>query len=124
MLDALTRKYGPLPGWAWGLLIAGAAYWYMSRKKKQAAAAAAAQQNANNVSSNLQSVPVSNLTTAAQPMPIQLGDTFVNTGRGGGVSTTSGSPATTVIGSTTSANTMAPGTPPAASPATQTQTIC
>jgi len=79
-MNFLTKKYGPLPGWAWGLIVAGAAYFYLSYRKKQAAAAAAAAQaNSQGVSSNLGNVPVSNLTTAAQPMPIQLGDTFVTT---------------------------------------------
>ena len=79
MGEALTRKYGPLPGWAWGLIIAIAAYAFLYYKKKQAAAAAAAAQQQQGLSSNLGTVPVSNLTTTAQPMPIQLGDTFVNT---------------------------------------------
>jgi len=78
MLEALTRKYGPLPGWAWGLIVAGIAYWYLLRRKQAAATAAANQANQQGLSSNLGSVPVSNLTTQAQPMPIQMGDTFVN----------------------------------------------
>jgi len=82
MGEALTRKYGPLPGWVWGLIVAAAAYFYLSYRKKQAAAAAAAAQQSQGLSSNLGTVPVSNLTTAAQPMPIQLGDTFVNVPQG------------------------------------------
>jgi hypothetical protein len=78
MFEALTRKYGPLPGWAWGLIVAGVAYWYLVRRKKQQAAAAAAAAQAQGLSSNLGTVPVSNLTTSAEPMPIQMGDTFVN----------------------------------------------
>lgn len=80
MGETLKRKYGPLPVWAWALILIGVVAWYLSNRKKAAAAAAAAQQQqANNLSSNLGTVPVSNLTTEAQPMPIQLGDTFVST---------------------------------------------
>ena len=82
MFEALTRKYGPLPGWAWGLIVAGVAYWYLQRRKAAALAASQAAQQSQGLSSNLGTVPVSNLTTEAQPMPIQLGDTFVNVPQG------------------------------------------
>lgn len=76
MIETLTQKAGPLPVWAWaGGGTAGLA-WYLSSRKKKAAAAAAANQNTGD-SSNLGTVPVSNLTQSAQPMPIQMGDTFV-----------------------------------------------
>lgn len=75
-----TAKVGPLPIWGWlavgGAGIGGILYY---RKKKAAAAAQQAAQNQTPVASNLGTVPVSNLTTQAQPMPLQLGDTFVNT---------------------------------------------
>jgi hypothetical protein len=118
MLQALTRKYGPLPGWAWGLIVIALAYFYMqySSKKKAAAAAQQAAQN-QGVSSNLGTVPVSNMTTTAQPMPIQLGDTFVNTGGGGGVSTNGGAPVTTVIGGPGEADQLTAAQPPQVSPA-------
>lgn len=76
-MGILTRRIGPLPGWAWLLIVAGVAYLYM-RMRSSSQANAAAQQQASGTSSNLGTVPVSNLTTAAQPMPVQLGDTFVN----------------------------------------------
>jgi hypothetical protein len=79
--ETLRQKFGPLPVWAWVLAFVVLLAAYLSyRKNKAAAAAAAANQTAqNNLSSNLGTVPVSNLTTAAQPMPIQMGDTFVST---------------------------------------------
>ena len=78
MVETLTQKAGPLPVWAWAGLGTGGMAWYLSSRKKKAAATAAAQQQPSN-SSNLGTVPVSNLTPTAQPMPIQMGDTFVNT---------------------------------------------
>ena len=87
---------------------------YLSyRKKKAAAAAAAANQTAqNNLSSNLGNVPVSNLTTAAQPMPIQMGDTFVSTSVPQSINV---SPSTTV-NNQMPATTMQPTGVPAPSP--------
>lgn len=81
MGETLKRRVGPLPIWGWTVLlvIVLAAFLISRRNKASAAAAAAASQQANSTSSNLGTVPVSNLTTAAQPMPVQLGDTFVNT---------------------------------------------
>lgn len=86
---------GPLPVWAWALLFVAVLAFYLSSRKKKAAAATAAaqQQDQNNLSSNLGTVPVSNLTTAAEPMPIQLGDTFVSTST---PETVNVSPSTTV----------------------------
>lgn len=78
--ETLTTRMGPLPIWAWtGLGVGGLAF-YMYHQRTKNAQAQAAQANADNqgVSSNLGTVPISNLTTAAQPMPIQMGDTFVN----------------------------------------------
>lgn len=80
MGDTLKRRFGPLPVWLWAVIFVALLAAYLMHRRSQAAAAAAAQQQAsNNLSSNLGTVPVSNLTTAAQPMPIQLGDTFVST---------------------------------------------
>lgn len=77
--ETLTQKAGPLPVWAWaGIGTAGLAAILIYRKKKAAAAAAAAAPDTTADSSNLGTVPVSNLTTSAAPMPIQMGDTFVN----------------------------------------------
>jgi len=75
-----SSKVGPLPIWVWAVggagIVGGILYW--RNKKAQAAAQQAAQQNTP-VASNLNTTtPVSNLTTQAQPMPLQLGDTFVN----------------------------------------------
>ena len=79
MGESLTQKAGPLPVWAWaGLGTAGLAGYLYYRQKKKAAAAAAANQNPMD-SSNLGTVPISDLTQSASPMPIQMGDTFVNT---------------------------------------------
>lgn len=116
MGEAITRKYGPLPAWAWGLVVMIVAFVYLqySKKKKQAAAQ---QQVANNNSTNLGTTPVSNLTQQAQPMPIQLGDTFINTGQGGGITSASGSPATTLV-TPTASNSMNPASVPQVSPAT------
>lgn len=80
MGETLRRRFGPLPVWAWGLILVVLLAAYLSYRKKQAAAAAAAAAaQSQSLSSNLGTVPVSNLTTAAQPMPIQMGDTFVST---------------------------------------------
>lgn len=116
MGEALTRKVGPLPTWAWGLVVMIAALAYMTYKKKKTAAATQAQA-ANNASTNLGTTPVSNLTQQAQPMPIQLGDTFINTGQGGGITSASGSPATTLV-TPTASNSLQPASTPMASPAT------
>ena len=79
MSETLTEDIGPLPTWAWaGLLTIGVAAYLVYRKKKAMSAQAAQQSNQANSSSNLGTVPVSNLTTEAQPMPVQMGDVFVN----------------------------------------------
>jgi len=71
------EKAGPMPIWVWALAGTGAVAGFMYYRKKKAADAAAAQDTSGD-SSNLGNVPISNLTTAAAPMPIQMGDTFVN----------------------------------------------
>jgi len=80
MGETLKRRVGFLPIWAWALLFVAilAAYLTYSNKKKAAAASAAAAAQSQGLSTNLGTVPISNLSTAAQPMPIQMGDTFVN----------------------------------------------
>jgi hypothetical protein len=109
----LKRRVGPLPMWIWGILFVVLIAVYLIHRKNQAAAAAATQQQASATSSNLGTVPVSNLTTAAQPMPIQLGDTFVNTSVPQSINV---SPSTTVNNQPPSYSMqMAP--PPAPSPA-------
>lgn len=76
--DTLTRRLGPAPVWVWaGVGIAALVGYEVYRKRQQS-------NNQNNTttsadSSNLGTTPVSNLTTQAQPMPIQMGDTFVST---------------------------------------------
>lgn len=77
--QTLTSNIGPLPTWVWvgGGVAAIGGYMLYSKKKKAQQAAQQAAQN-QTVSSNLGTVPVSNLTTQSQPMPLQLGDTFVN----------------------------------------------
>lgn len=78
MGETLKRRIGFMPVWAWGLVFVVLLGAYLSYRKNKAAAAQNAQ-TSNNLSSNLGTVPVSNLTTAAMPMPIQMGDVFVNT---------------------------------------------
>lgn len=112
MGETLKRRVGFLPIWAWGLLLVVVLALYLSYRKKQAAAAAAAQAaNQNSVSSNLGTVPVSNLTTAASPMPIQMGDTFVNTTVPVSPTTT-----TTINNPPPPATTTQPAPPPAPAP--------
>jgi nucleoid-associated protein YgaU len=76
MADTLKQKVGPLPLWTWAVIGTGAVSFYLYRKNK--ANAAAQQQAPSTDQSNLGNVPISNLSTSAQPMPIQMGDTFVN----------------------------------------------
>jgi len=84
MADTLKAKAGPLPVWAWAALgTAGLTGFLNYRQKKAADAAAAAAAQQSSDSSSLGTVPISNLTTAAQPMPLQMGDTFVNVDTGG-----------------------------------------
>lgn len=114
MGETLRRRVGFLPVWAWALILVAVLALYLSYRKKQAAAAAAAQQNTS-LSSNLGTVPVSNLTTAAQPMPIQMGDTFVSTTV---PNTVNVSPSTTINNPQPPSAAMPPAPPPAPSPAT------
>jgi nucleoid-associated protein YgaU len=79
LAETLKQKAGPLPVWGWAAVgTAGLAGYLIVRQKRNAAAAAAAAQQDTGDSSNLGTVPVSNLTTTGQPMPIQMGDTFVD----------------------------------------------
>jgi hypothetical protein len=114
MGETLKRRVGFLPVWAWALLLVVLLAAYLSYRKNKAAAAAAANAQAasGNLSSNLGTVPVSNLTTAAQPMPIQMGDTFVSTTIPQSVNV---SPSTTV-NNQIPAPTMLPAPLPAPSP--------
>jgi hypothetical protein len=81
MGETLRQKLGPVPVWTWALAFVAVLYFYLKYRKNKATAAAAAAnaQTGGAMPSNLGNVPVSNLTTTAQPMPIQMGDTFVNT---------------------------------------------
>lgn len=94
--ETLKQKAGPLPVWAWAVvgtaLLAGIFYY---RQKKAASTAQTADTTSGTpTQTNLGTVPISNLTTTAQPMPITMGDTFVDvagtsasasaTGGGGG----------------------------------------
>jgi hypothetical protein len=80
--QTMGARVGPLPIWVWiggGAVGIGGFLYYRNKKKQQQQAQQQAQQGTP-VASNLNTTtPVSNLTTQAQPMPIQLGDTFVNT---------------------------------------------
>lgn len=111
MGQTLRMKFGPLPVWAWALILLGIYYWYSKRKAAQTAAANA-QNNTQGVgqsSSNLGTTSV--LTTDSWPMPIQLHDRKNHT-QG---STSTGS---------TSTNNVQDGNVPASqlSPDTSTQT--
>lgn len=77
--ETFSHKVGPLPVGAWAALgTGGLALFLIKRKSSQNQQAAQAQYGSQGVSSNLGAVPLSNLTTAAEPMPIQMGDTFIN----------------------------------------------
>jgi hypothetical protein len=77
MGTTLKSKLGPLPVWAWTLMFIVLLIWWLRRRKaQQASAQATAQQQG--LSTDLGTTNVSNLTTQAQPMPIQMGDTFVD----------------------------------------------
>ena len=117
-MDFFTRRIGPLPAYVWLLIVIGVAYLYIQYRNKQTAAAQA-QANQQGLSSDLGTVPVSNLTTTAMPMPIQLGDTFVNT-------SAPSSPGTAGVGAsgTNPGGTMTPANPSGPGNATQVQTIC
>lgn len=113
--DTLTEKAGPLPVWGWAgigfVLVVGYVIW----KKKQAMNAQAAAATNQAGSSNLNNVPISNLTVAAQPMPYQAGDTFVNV-TGGGASSTATATGTGGTGGT--ATVTPPATPAPKTPVT------
>jgi len=96
--QTLTQKAGPLPVWAWAGLGTAALTGYLLYRKKQAMAAQANQQAGYpNLSSNLGTIPVSNLTTQGQPMPIQMGDTFVSVSNPGSPPPTGGTPQTQLL---------------------------
>jgi nucleoid-associated protein YgaU len=108
--ETLSQKAGPLPVWAWaGLGTAGLAGYLYMRQKKQAAAAAATNQNPLADSSNLGTVPISDLTQSASPMPIQMGDTFVDV--------TNPPDTTSVTVNNTPSGTPTPAPPPKPTPA-------
>lgn len=78
MGETLTKRWGPLPVWLWALIFVGGLGGYLMYRNKQNANTQQANTQGLSSSSNLGTVPVSNLTTAAQPMPINMGDTFIN----------------------------------------------
>lgn len=102
LAETLTTDIGPLPTWAWaGIGTAGLAGYLIYRNKKQAAATTAAQ-NSSGLSSDLGTVPISNLTTAAEPMPFEAGDTFVNVSQQQGQSQAQTGSGTAIATTTTS----------------------
>lgn len=115
MGETLKRRVGPLAVWMWALIFIVVLALYLSYRKKQTAAAQA-QAQSQGLSSNLGTVPVSNLTTVAQPMPVQMGDTFVNTTV---PNTVNVSPSTTVNNQPPS-YTLQTAPPPTPSPAVNT----
>jgi hypothetical protein len=119
MGNTLRQRMGPLPVWAWAGIGFMILVFYLYKKNQKAQAAA--QQQANNNSSNLGNANnTSNLTTQAQPMPIQMGDVFVN---GQAQSTTPAcTPGVALCTSTTPTNTLAPATVPAGPTVTTPQT--
>lgn len=110
--ETMSARIGPLPTWAWigGGAVAVGGFMYMRNRKNQQQAQQQAQ-TGTPVASNLNTTtPVSNLTTQAQPMPIQLGDTFVNTDGNQGV--TAPAPSTTVGPPNPSAGNLTPAAMP------------
>ena len=103
--ETLSERAGPLPVWAWAALGTGALTAFLFYRKKKQAQAQAAQQAAaqSQNASDLGTVPISNLTTQAQPMPLTLGDTFVNASApnvpppDNPITSTTGVPGTTLI---------------------------
>lgn len=76
--NILTRKIGPLPGWAWLIAIALLAYLYMSNKSKQANNAqqqSQAQNSGGAVLTNSSGQPIDTLQTETVATPIQNPDT-------------------------------------------------
>lgn len=121
--ETLTTRWGPLPVWAWvggGTAVLGGVLYYRNKKNQAAQQQQASQQGLN---TNLGTVPVSNLTTQAQPMPIQLGDTFVNyppPPGGTPTITPTGNPATTALFQQPAADSLNPGGLPAPTPPSPT----
>lgn len=61
MPDFLTRKIGPLPAWAYGLL--GAGIFFLYRRQKAAATAAAGGTTSTNYTATTPNVPTESVTT-------------------------------------------------------------
>lgn len=124
--QTLTEDAGPLPVWAWAGIGTAVVAGVLIYKKKQSMNAQAAAATNQADSSNLGTTPVSNLTVAAEPMPIQMGDTFVNTSTPTNVTQTNNPvqtnnpPAGTLSTPTTGPTTPTPTTPSAQSQAERT----
>jgi LysM domain len=118
--DTLTQKAGPLPVWAWAGILVVLVAGFMIYEKKKNMNAQAAQATNQAGSSNLGVTPVSNLTVAAEPMPYQAGDTFVNVSGGGASSTATatGTGGTGGTGTSTTVNNPPTPTPPTPKPPT------
>lgn len=118
--DTLRERFGPLPVWAWtGILIIVVALYLSYRKRQQSHAEESQAATPNTPAVSTTNVPVSNLTTAAQPVPIQMGDTFVNApGPAATVSSSTGIPNTTVISNPQANTPAASSLTPAAKPST------
>lgn len=101
MGDTLTNKVGPLPTWAWAGLATAGLGGYLLWRKKQSVAAQNAANNSNANSSNLGTVPISNLSTSAEPMPVSVGPTFVNVSLPGQTTPATGTTPTSGFGSNT-----------------------
>jgi hypothetical protein len=76
--QTLTNKVGGLPTWAWAGIGTAGLGGYLIYRKKQSVSAQQAASAGNATSTNLGTVPISNLTTQAEPMPVSVGPTFVN----------------------------------------------
>lgn len=60
--NIITKKYGPLPGWAWAGLAVGAFLIYRQRKASEAAAAAGSSGSSTATASPTASLPTSDVT--------------------------------------------------------------
>jgi Fibronectin type III domain len=104
----LTQKYGPLPGWAWSLIVGGGALAYLVWRKREAAKTSAATTSATAgataaaLSALQQEIDSLQYGTAVSTSSVGGGGTVSGGGGGGGVTGTAG---TTSSSGTTASST-------------------